>query len=215
MKIGLILLVAVITMMCQEAELRKIKYKYKDGDTKIKIKIKDGKGWWGKRDADIDTANDIQEREVLSSRRYGVSRRWWGGWSRMWVKKRWSGKRDVRDVDFDNADGMQEREVLSPRSYGYSRRRWGGWKRWWLRKRWSGKKDVRDADFDAAYNAAAKDGVFTDEEIKSVFGVDENGFAEFKENFDVNEDGVVEVEEYETLASNENKVNETKEKRWK
>ncbi|ESP00483.1 hypothetical protein LOTGIDRAFT_157690 [Lottia gigantea] len=71
-----------------------------------------------------------------------------------------------------------------------------------IRRGWLwGKRDVRNADFDAAYNAAAEDGVFTDDEIKSVFGVDVD---EFKAAYDVNDDGVVKVLEYELV----NKVNQ-------
>ncbi|ESP00471.1 hypothetical protein LOTGIDRAFT_157678 [Lottia gigantea] len=85
-------------------------------------------------------------------------------------------------------------------------------RRGWL---W-GKRDVKGADFDAAYNAAAEDDVFTDDEIKSVFGVDVD---EFKAAYDLNgkyqsmiihndiiftDDGVVKVLEYELV----NKVNQ-------
>ncbi|ESO98367.1 hypothetical protein LOTGIDRAFT_231427 [Lottia gigantea] len=63
-----------------------------------------------------------------------------------------------------------------------------------------GKRQAGDAEFQAKYNAAAEDGVFTDEEIKSVFGVDDNGFVEFKATYDVDGDGVVQVEEYETVV---------------
>ncbi|ESP00481.1 hypothetical protein LOTGIDRAFT_157688 [Lottia gigantea] len=64
---------------------------------------------------------------------------------------------------------------------------------------YNGKRDVRNADFDAAYNAAAEDDVFTDDEIKSVFGVDVD---EFKADYDVNGDGVIEVTEYESVINN-------------
>ncbi|ESO98365.1 hypothetical protein LOTGIDRAFT_231426 [Lottia gigantea] len=63
-----------------------------------------------------------------------------------------------------------------------------------------GKRQAGDAEFQAKYNAAAEDGVFTDEEIKSVFGVDDNGLVEFKATYDVDGDGVVQVEEYETVV---------------
>ncbi|ESO98369.1 hypothetical protein LOTGIDRAFT_159174 [Lottia gigantea] len=59
------------------------------------------------------------------------------------------------------------------------------------------KRDAGDADF----KAAAEDGVFTKEEIKSVFGIDDKGLAKFIETYDMDDNGVVKVEEYEEVVA--------------
>ncbi|ESO98370.1 hypothetical protein LOTGIDRAFT_159175 [Lottia gigantea] len=64
-----------------------------------------------------------------------------------------------------------------------------------------GKRDVEDADFKAELKTAAEDGVLTDEEIKSVFVLDDKGLDKFKETYDMNDDGTIQVTEYEAVAS--------------
>ncbi|ESP01840.1 hypothetical protein LOTGIDRAFT_239729, partial [Lottia gigantea] len=64
-----------------------------------------------------------------------------------------------------------------------------------------GKRDIEGADFQAKYKAAVEDGVFTAEEIKSVFGVADNGVAEFIEAYDMDGDGTIQVKEYETVVA--------------
>ncbi|ESP00486.1 hypothetical protein LOTGIDRAFT_230733 [Lottia gigantea] len=64
-----------------------------------------------------------------------------------------------------------------------------------------GKRNARQADDDAAFNAAAKDGVFSDDEIKSVFKVKDEGLADFYELYDVNGDEKITVEEYESVTT--------------
>ncbi|ESP00474.1 hypothetical protein LOTGIDRAFT_157681 [Lottia gigantea] len=57
-----------------------------------------------------------------------------------------------------------------------------------------GKRDVQQA-------AAAEDGVLSDDELKSILGVADEGLAEVYEVYDVNEDGVITVSEFEAVSS--------------
>ncbi|ESP00484.1 hypothetical protein LOTGIDRAFT_230732 [Lottia gigantea] len=62
-------------------------------------------------------------------------------------------------------------------------------------------RDVREAEGDAAFNAAAEDGVLSDDEIKSVLGVADKDLAGFKVLYDVNSDGKITVEEYRAVTA--------------
>ncbi|ESP00487.1 hypothetical protein LOTGIDRAFT_157694 [Lottia gigantea] len=64
-----------------------------------------------------------------------------------------------------------------------------------------GKRNVRQAEGDAAFNAAAEDGVLSDDEIKSLLGVAHENLTEVYEVYDVNDNGVITVAEFEAVSS--------------
>ncbi|ESO89425.1 hypothetical protein LOTGIDRAFT_234279 [Lottia gigantea] len=62
-------------------------------------------------------------------------------------------------------------------------------------RRW-GKREIKDDEFEAAFNAAAADGILSEDEIQSVLGVSADELAEFIENFDMDNNGEISVSEY-------------------
>ncbi|ESP00485.1 hypothetical protein LOTGIDRAFT_157692 [Lottia gigantea] len=64
-----------------------------------------------------------------------------------------------------------------------------------------GKRNVRQAEGDAAFSAAAEDGVLSDDEKKSLLGVADEDLVEFYELYDVNDNGVITVAEFEAVSS--------------
>ncbi|ESP00477.1 hypothetical protein LOTGIDRAFT_230731 [Lottia gigantea] len=64
-----------------------------------------------------------------------------------------------------------------------------------------GKRNVREAEGDAGFKAAAEDGVLSNDEIKSVFGVKDEDLADFYDLYDVNGDGKITVEEYQSVTT--------------